>query len=245
MENQNQNQNQNSNLFLSSNIILELDLSYALQAEELAKKIQSGIGKDIERSFFVEIDCVPSKELQAFHYRDGLKSVIIFKDLSSSAISQKDHEYLNQQIEQVSDIPFKTDFKLGAEIGLWKKIIPRKIHTINWNDPFSIKLESGPTKIWRPDWQTLPHHSGYYKKPKIIGAIKKYPRECWLQYFHNPLWYPNGTNKNNIINRLLFLCNSNKKTPELIGGLRIGRAGLKVFISDKSTVGLIIPPKER
>ena len=245
MENQNQDQDQTQNEFLKSSIVLELDRLYARQAELLALKIQRGIGKDIGQNFFVEIDCVPGKELQAFHYRDGLKSVIIFKDLSSSVIAQKDHEYLNQQIEQVSDIPFETDFKLGAKIGLWKKIIPREIHTINWNDPFSLKLESGPTKIWRPDWQTLPHHSGYYRKPKIIEAIKDYPKECWLQYFHNPLWYPNGVNKNNIIHRLLFLCNSDKKTPELIGGLHIGRAGLKVYISDKSTVGLIVPPRER
>lgn len=228
------------NQFLSSNDILELDPLYLNQAENLIAEVKN----EIKQTVFVELDCAPNGGLNAFYYRNGIKSAKIIKNLTASFLGREDFYYLDQAIEEANNANFETDFKLGEKIGLWEKITRTNFtEKISWDKPFCIKFKNGLTRIYRPDWKSLPEYYGFSRRWLIIISIYEQPNDCWLQKNYNPLPDLNNVPGHGMIYRLVFLCEPNQEKPELIGGLWISRPGLKIYLDKKSMVGLISPPK--
>ena len=226
--------------FSSSNDILELDPLYLNQAENLIAKVKN----EIKQTVFIELDCAPNGGLNAFHYRNGVESAKIIKNLTASFLRGEDYYYLDQAIDKAGNNNFETDFNLGEKIGLWEKItLTNFSEKISWDESFCIKFKNGLTRIYRPDWKRLPQHCGFSRRWSIITSLYEYPRDCYLQKNYKPLPDLSGVYRNGMIYRLVFLCDQNQEKPELIGGLWISRPGLKIYLGRKSTVGLISPPK--
>jgi len=223
--------------FKSSNEIVELKLLYGAQAENLVIKIR----EENNQNFFIQIDCAPNGQLNSFNYGNGLEAVKIIKKLAGSFLA-KDLFWLEQKIELLKNSSFKTNFDLGAKIGLWEKVKPNDYQKkIDWNKPFCVKNENNSTKIWHPDSRFFGHNVGFSTKGSIVNFIHE--NTAYLQDFYMPLPGPNGSSAWKTTYRLVFLCEANQRDPEFIGGLWISRSGFKIYPGKDSLVGLISPKK--
>lgn len=223
------------NQFIRSNQILELTQFNKTQAEILITKLRQ---KNDETVFF-EVDCIPNGQLNAFYYDNGLISVKIIKDLAGSYLAT-DRAWLDQKIWSARNSELKTNFELGEEAGLWKRVEPSNYQEkINWGQPFCVKKENGLTKIWHPEWRILGYKNGFSTRKSIIEFIHGNP--TYLQKFYLPLPTPNYPSKWRMFYRLVFLAEAGQKKIDYIGGLWISRPGFKIYPDQSSLIGLISP----
>lgn len=229
------NSKSSNNQFVTSNDIMELEEFHAMQARQLLGKLR----KDESKNYFIEIDCAPNGNLNAFYYGDGLKSAKIIRSIAGSFLG-KERASLERKIDAARNSKFETDFELGEEAGLWKRVTSNNHATmLNWEEPFCVKNEKGVTKIWHPDWRRIGHKNGFSTRGAIINFICEAP--AYLQEFYLPLPVPNQTLIWRMHYRLIFFAKTNEKKLDFIGGLWISRPSFKIYQDKDSLVGLVSP----
>jgi hypothetical protein len=225
----------NKNQFIFSNEILEIEEFHAMQAKNLINKLRQNDDQDV----FIELDCMPNGNLNAFHYGNGLKSATIIKNLVGSFLAE-DRPWLERKLYAAKNSEFKTNFQKGNEVGLWKRISANNYQEmLNWDKPFCIKNEKGITRIWHPEWRRLGYKNGFSTKGAIINFIFK--EITYLQKFYSPLVAPECSPVWKMHYRLVFFAPAKEKQLDLIGGLWISRPEFKIYLDKNSLVGLISP----
>lgn len=235
------------NQFSISKDILGLEEFNKIQAVLLINKLRK---KDAP-TVFIQLDCIPNFNLNAFSYGNGLKAAEMIRDLAGSYLAA-DRPWLERKIYSAGQSQFKTDFELGEEAGLWKRVLPEDYQEkINWEKPFCLKNTEGKTKIWHPKWRELCRdlirrrrisnisESPFASRDLIIAFI--YSGPVYLQRFYLPLSIPINNNPGwHMYYRLVFLAEAGKKL-DFIGGLWISRPGFKIYPGKDSLVGLVSP----
>lgn len=220
-----------------SNEILEINPELGAEAQNLVKQLRP----QNESNVFIEIDCAPNGHLNPFNYGNGQKSAMLIKELSGSFLGE-DRAWLGHRLFLSQDSKFTTDLQLGEELGLWQKISSADYETkIDWGKAFCVKNAAGVTRIWHPDWRHFGHNRSFSTRGGIVNFIYG-SKDLYLQPFYLPLPSPNGEKSKKVIYRLVFFCGTGQ-TPELIGGLWIGRDGFKVYPGKDAVIGLISPQK--
>lgn len=221
--------------FVSSCEIMELEEFHAMQAKSLISKLRN----DLSQNVFMELDCIPNGNLNAFNYGNGLKSMELIKNLAGTLLRNELPE-IESKIYSAKNSKIETDFTLGAEVGLWEKIdVDNYQEKLNWNKAFCIKNAKGLTKIWHPDWRRLGYKNGFSTRSAVISFI--HSQETYLQKFYLPLPVPSSGPAWRMYYRLVFFAAANKIEPELMGGLWISSPGFKIYSSENSQIGLISP----
>lgn len=235
------------NQFSISKDILELEEFHKIQAALLVNKLRPADAP----TAFIQLDCIPNLNLNAFNYGNGLKAAEIIRDLTGSYLAS-DRCWLERKIDSAGQAQFKTDWQLGEEAGLWKRICLEDYREkIDWEKPFCLKNEEGKTKIWHPKWRELCRdlirrrrisdisESPFSNKVSLISFISRAP--VYLQRFYLPLASPINNNPGwRMYYRLVFLAEAGKKL-DFIGGLWISRPGYKIYPGSDALVGLVSP----
>ena len=109
-------------IFEVSKEIVEISNLY----KSLAQNLVANFNSRTNRNLFVEIDCVPSVGLNAFHIGNGSKSaqtiIYVAKTLSQES-------YLTETIVDNSnwtDSTWAPSYSLGEKVGLWKIYITKQ-----------------------------------------------------------------------------------------------------------------------
>jgi hypothetical protein len=220
----------------SSKEIIELNQNYENAAKQLATLLRPKTPKNV----LMALDCAPNNgALNPIHYLDGFQPLQIFKNLAASFLGP-DQCWIEQLMTENGYLRFKTDFRLGEEIGLWQKIFPNSYPLkVNWNEPFCVKHENGATKIWHPRWRDLIHRQSFATRGEIVKFLYEGGNSYWQPYYL-PLPMPNKPEDWGATYRLLFHCPA-AKDPELIGGLWLSRRGFKIYPGKGAEMGLISP----
>lgn len=220
--------------FTFSNVIIELNCSYELQAQKLATQLNPTGEQGL-----MAIDCSPNGNLNAFYYGNGLESAGIIRKAAESFLGA-DLAWLERMIKNSKESAFKTNFKIGENAGLWEKINYENYREkLDWSLPLCIKNDRGRTKVWYPNWPKLGYKSGFSTKGEIIKFINE--NNAYAQKFYLPLPVANQPINQRMCYRLVFY--TDNQGAEFVGGLWLSRPEFKIFLAKDATVGLISPAR--
>ena len=218
--------------FLPSHDIMEIEEFNATQAKLLVVKLSARETKPA----MIAVDCVPNGSLGAFNYSNGLKEARIIYRLADSLLGPE-RAWLAAKIGAAKNSQLTTDFAIGEQAGLWKRILPEERIELDWTKPFCVKNEQGLTKIWHPDWRRLGYKNGFSTQASIMSFIHAAP--SYRQKFFLPLKNPIHSLRMHY--RLVFFVNPKENEYEFIGGLWIARPSFKIYLNKDSVVGLVSP----
>ena len=225
-----------------SDVILRLDKKHQAKAKLLAKELKKFLPQDV----IIAIDCVPNKELNAFHYVSGKNEVVNMIELIKNTKREElDIARLKHYVKKAND--FNIDFDAGSKIKLWKKL---KFLTfdkvVNWEKSFTVHKPSGEMKIYSPSLERK-RLKGEIKaqRIKLAGAVTHTemliflhkPGANYYQLYLNPLPGPKEPN-NNTTYRLLFNCSEDETN--FIGGIWTSSKNLRLKNQSQIRRGLII-----
>lgn len=218
------------NLFEISKEIVEIPTI----CKSLAQNLVANFNTKINRDLFIELDCVPTVGLNAFHIGNGVNSAKMIMEVNK-ALSIPSESWLEQKVVVAENAPWNPSYSLGESLGLWKRVRESDYEElIDWSKPFCVKNISGLTKIWHPHSRKI-FKTGFATRSSIVQFIKD--ELVYLQPFYTPLPVANKRSWHTIY-RLVFFSNGSK-APMFIGGLAISREGFKVYPGAGSIVGLM------
>lgn len=216
-----------------SNVIIELNNNYESQAKNLVSKLNPE-----GENGLIAIDCSPNGSLNPFYYENGLKSAAIIARLAGSFLGS-DRFWLKNIIKSSGESAFRTNLEIGEKIGLWERVRYDECQEkLNWNQPFCVKNNRKQTRVWHPDWRML-EGEGFSARKDIFKFIAE--NVAYTQKFYFPLPAVNRPENQWMHYRLVFYVRENQV--EFIGGLWLGRKDFKLFLTEKTTVGLISPAR--
>jgi len=223
------------NAYGISSEVLEINELNRIQAEFLIRKLR----QEDDKSTFIEVDCVPNGQLNAFHYRNGHQTAQIMIDLAGDTL-EKEKSWLEEMIMESKNSGFETNLSVAEKAGLWKRVsINNYSELLNWREPFCIKNEKGLTRIWHPDHRILNNGQEFSTRGGITTFIAE--NTCCLQKYYLPLAALKQGPQWRMIYRLVFFAEEGKTNFDFVGGIYICRPRFKIYLDKSSVIGLISP----
>lgn len=225
-----------------SDMILRLDERHQVEAVLLAKELKKFLPKNV----IIAIDCVPNRELNAFHYVNGKNEVgNMIEILKKTDVGELNVMFIKDCVKKADD--FNIDFDAGSKVELWKKLeFLTYEEVIDWEKSFTIHKPSGEMKIYDPGLEQR-KLKGQIKTQdiKLAGAVThtemllflRKPGANYYQLYLNPLPGPKEPN-NNTTYRLLFYCSESKIN--FLGGIWTSSKKLRLKNESQMRRGLIL-----